>query len=142
MDAGPTLMVFEDDASRPAALAVLAQHLVQYHRNSDGGDFRQLFALLWDGPDRLVGGLIGATHGEWLYVEFIWVDERLRGRGYGSRLLTAAEQEAEARGCQRAYLDNSVSAAAGFFRQRGYAVCGELPDFTPGQSRYWFHKTW
>ena len=141
MDVTPTLVVFEDDVSRFKALSILGKELTKFHRFATCGDFRQLFALLWDGPDRLLGGLLGSTHSGWLHVEFIWVEEAARRQGYGSRLLIAAEQEALARGCQRAYLDSVGTPALDFFHLHGYVVCGELIEFTPGQNRYWLHKS-
>jgi len=38
--------------------------------------------------------VIGSTYWGWLLVQFLWVDERIRGRGYGRLLLTTAEREA------------------------------------------------
>ena len=55
-------------------------------------------------------------------VHNIYVEERLRGRGIGSELLTAAESELESRGVDaiglEAMADND--AAISFYRQRGY----------------------
>src|SRR5205807_5634644 len=39
----------------------------------------------------VVGGLLGHTRWKWLYVAKLWVDERARGRGIGTKLLNAAE---------------------------------------------------
>src|SRR5262245_29950861 len=133
MDSAPTLEVLgHDDPARQKPLRILGEQLSRFHRYATCGDYQELIALLWDGPDRLVGGLLGATHSGWLYVEFLWVEEAVRGRGYGSRLLSAAEQAAVARGCRRAYLDASGPTAVAFFRRRNYTICGELSEFTPG----------
>jgi GNAT superfamily N-acetyltransferase len=140
MESELSLVVFDDHATRPAALAVLGQHLSAYHRFSAGDDFRELFVLLWRGQDKLVGGLIGGTHCGWLNVEFVWVDELARRHGFGSRLLAAAEAEAVARGCRQAYIDTAASDTADFFRRRGFRICGELSGFVSGRSRYWMHK--
>ncbi|MDY6868090.1 MAG: GNAT family N-acetyltransferase [Chloroflexota bacterium] len=48
--------------------------------------------------DDIVGGVIGATYWNWLYVDLMWVREDLRGQGFGRRLLELAEKEARARG--------------------------------------------
>jgi GNAT superfamily N-acetyltransferase len=141
MEKQPQLTVFEeDDQTRTTLLHAMAGHLGQYHRWSTGGELRQLFASLHGGSGDFLGGLIGVTHGEWLYVEFVWVNEAVRGRGYGRLLLAAAEREAIARNCGRAYLDTAASPADGFFRRCGYSVCGEIPDFLPGQYRFWMIK--
>jgi ribosomal protein S18 acetylase RimI-like enzyme len=136
------LTVFDtDDAHRAATLQALGQHLSEYHRWQTGGEWRELYVSLCDSEGQLCGSLLAYTHGLWLEVEFIWVAEPVRRRRHGSRLLQAAERAAQARGCQRAYLDTAASPAVDFFLQRGYQVCGELPDYRGGHSRYWLHKT-
>jgi len=142
MEKEPELAVFEEqDQTRAVFRRAMGERLLQYHRWSTGGELRELFASLRGQSGRLLGGLMGLTHGKWLYVEFVWVDESVRGRGYGRRLLVAAEREAIGRGCGRANLDTATSPADGFFRRCGYSVCGELRDYLPGQHRYWMYKT-
>ena len=136
-----TLTVFDtDDARRARTLRLLGAHLSDYHRWETGGEFRQFFAMLCDRNGEAHGGLIGCTHGEWLEVEFVWVEESIRHRGHGSRLLRAAEEEAVSRGCRRVYLDTAASPASQFFRSHGYQICGELAGYVAGHSRYWFQK--
>ncbi|PLZ04647.1 GNAT family N-acetyltransferase, partial [Fischerella thermalis] len=84
----------------------------------------------------IVGGLIGETYWQWLYVDVLWVHELFRGKGYGDILLATAEQEAVKRGCQYAYLDTFSFQAPEFYRKRGYVVFGELPNFPQGYSRF------
>ena len=43
-----------------------------------------------------VGGLLAARVWNWFSIEALWVDEPLRGRGFGGRLLREAEQAASA----------------------------------------------
>jgi GNAT superfamily N-acetyltransferase len=136
-----TLSVFDtDDADRAAVLGALALELSENHRWRTDGESRQLFVSLLDPAGRVCGGILAYTHGVWLDVEFVWVAEPLRGRGHGTRMLAAAEAEAQARGCRRAYLDTGASPSAGFFLANGYRPCGELDDYRDGRPRYWLHK--
>ncbi len=41
-----------------------------------------------------LGGLIGDTYYDWLYVSLMFVKDDLRGQGYGEKLLLRAEEEA------------------------------------------------
>jgi GNAT superfamily N-acetyltransferase len=135
------LTVFDnDDDHRAATLHVLGQHLSEHHRWATGGEFRQLFVSLCNPAGEVCGGILAYTHGVWLDIEFVWVAEPLRRRGYGTQMLAAAEAEAQARGCRRANLDTGASPAAGFFLARGYRPCGELADYRERRSRYWLHK--
>jgi ribosomal protein S18 acetylase RimI-like enzyme len=141
MDHDVELAVFEaDDETRSTFRRAMAEHLWAYHRWATPGDLRELMVSLTSRSGNLFGGLMGLTHGEWLYIEFIWVDESERRRGHGRRLLQAAEREAIVRGCGRANLDTATSEADGFFRRCGYRVCGEIRDYLPGRHRYWLEK--
>jgi len=90
--------------------------------------------------EEAVGGVIGETHWDWLYVNLMWVREDLRGCGYGHRLLELAEDEARERGAKNAYLDTFSFQAPGFYQQHGYTVFGELKNFPTGHQRYYLTK--
>lgn len=89
----------------------------------------------------LFGGLIGYTAWGWLYIERLWVAEAQRGTGLGGRLIAAAETEAVRRGCQNAWIDTFNPAALRLYLSRGYLVFGALPDFPPGHTRSFLHKS-
>jgi GNAT superfamily N-acetyltransferase len=52
----------------------------------------------------IVGGILGNVWAARLYVDFLWVDRSIRGKGHATRLMTAAEQRAIARGCAHSFL--------------------------------------
>ena len=56
------------------------------------------------------------------------VDENMRGRGYGSRILQGLEAEAARRGAQKIVL-NARDNVTEFYARRGYAVIGEAETF-------------
>src|SRR5690349_9804486 len=68
-------------------------------------DSNPLTILLRDEEGRVVGGLRGNTNWDWLYVSALALAESVRGQGWGSRILAAAEAEAARRGCHSVYLD-------------------------------------
>jgi ribosomal protein S18 acetylase RimI-like enzyme len=114
-------------------------HNYNIEQAGDGGDKNLCFVL--QGPDQeVVGGVIGATHWDWLYINLMWIKEEFRGRGYGRRLLTIAEDEARKRGAKNAYLDTFSFQSPGFYEKYGYQVFGELLDFPPGHQRYYLKK--
>lgn len=88
-------------------------------------------------PDgALVGGIYGATMWGWLMVDGLWVDEQLRGRGLGRRLVLRAEEAAIDRGCRGAWLGTFDFQARGFYERLGYRVFAEIPDLPPGHMHY------
>jgi len=89
---------------------------------------------------RIVGGLIGSTQWDWLNVDYFWLAESVRLRGYGSRLLRLAEDEAIRRGCRHSRLETFSFQARGFYEKNGYRVVGQLDGFPPGGVLYWLRK--
>lgn len=133
-------LVFEENPKQEE-LEFIGQNLSKFNRDCAGeDDFKPLNIFLRDADGSLVGGFIGATYWHWLYVDVLWVEEASRSRGHGQQLLHAAEQEAMRRGCKFAFLDTFSFQAPEFYKQRGYEVFGELPDFPAGQSRYFLKK--
>lgn len=119
----------------------IVQQLLKFNSRCAGeGNFKALTIFLRDVDDNLVGGLLGSTYWQWLYVDIFWIHESCRGEGYGDALLAAAEQEAVQRGCKYAHLDTFSFQAPEFYQKRGYFVFGLLPDFPAGHRRFFLKK--
>lgn len=129
------------DAPDPADAQVLHQGLEAFNVTRTGPiGYRPLALFVRDAEGRVAGGLLGCTYWGWLYVEILWVDEPLRGQGYGGRLLDMAEQEALRRGCHHAHLDTMSWQALPFYLARGYTQWGELQDVPLGHKRHFLKK--
>lgn len=121
--------------------STIGQGIRNYNTRQAGDDHHQNLCFVLRAADQeIVGGIIGATHWEWLHIDLMWVKAELRGRGYGHRLLTLAEEEARKRGAKHVYLDTFSFQAPEFYKQYGYSVFGELPDFPRGHQRYYLTK--
>jgi GNAT superfamily N-acetyltransferase len=120
---------------------VIGGGISEYNKQQAGDDTgRNLCFVVKTPAGEVVGGVIGATYWDWLYVNLMWVREDLRGSGYGQRLLALAEDEARKRGAKNSYLDTFSFQAPGFYKKYGYRVFGELPDFPTGHQRYFLTK--
>jgi GNAT superfamily N-acetyltransferase len=96
---------------------------------------KELAFFLRDEDDQVVGGIKGSyTNYGWLWVDMFWVSDEIRGKGYGSQLITKIEQEALKNGCRNAYLNSFSFQAVEFYKKLGYEVFGELEDFPEGHS--------
>jgi ribosomal protein S18 acetylase RimI-like enzyme len=73
-------------------------------------------------------------------VNLLWVSERLRGKGHGTRLIEAAEALAVERGAFGATLETHSFQAPDFYTKRGYEVFGRLEDFPPGHAKLFLRK--
>jgi len=137
----PQLKIEIAEEPKPDETELIVQQLIQFNTRCAGeGNFQQLAIFLRDSDENIVGGLVGSTYWQWLYVDVFWINESYRGKGYGDSLLTAAEQEAVKRGCQYAYLDTFSFQAPEFYQKCGYVVFGELSDFPKGHSRFFLRK--
>jgi GNAT superfamily N-acetyltransferase len=110
------------------------------NRQAGDGHGKNLCFVLRASDQSIVGGVIGETHWNWLFVNLMWVKDELRGQGYGHQLLAMAEAEARLRGATDAYLDTFSFQAPDFYKKNGYQVFGTLENFPPGHQRYYFTK--
>lgn len=130
------------DAPNPADRDVLLKGILAAGESAAGpAEFRPIAILLRseDGA-RVEGGLWGRTSWRWMFVELIFVPERWRGGGLGTRLMQAAEQEALRRNCRGIWLDTFSFQARPFYEKLGYSLFGEIADYPPGHNRYFMRK--
>jgi GNAT superfamily N-acetyltransferase len=81
--------------------------------------WRPLGIFLRD-AETIMAGLAGHTYAGWLFVQYLWVSDHLRGQGIGRELLVQAERRAQERGCHSVCLDTFSFQAPGFYRKLGY----------------------
>ncbi len=103
-------------------------------------DGEELAIFVRDDDGAIRAGLYGWTWSGWLEVRTLWVREAERGRGLGSRLLAAAEEEGRRRGAHTAILETHSFQAPAFYRKRGYQVYAELDGYPSGHSKIFFRK--
>jgi GNAT superfamily N-acetyltransferase len=120
--------------------AIVAGLVAYNERHGVPGPWRDLDFVLRGPAGVVLGGLLGATNAGWLFIKALWVVESSRGRGHGSRLLAAAEDEARRRECVGVYLDTYSFQARPFYERAGYHVIGEVPDHPPGGTKYYLAK--
>lgn len=137
----PNLTITSEPDAPRADRAHIADSLDEYNMRVTGDrNYSAVNIMLRDDSGAVRGGLLADIWGGWMHIRFIWVDEALRGQGYGGQLVTAAEEEARAKGIRNAYLETFSFQARPFYEGMGYAVFGELQDFPPGQNYYFLRK--
>lgn len=124
------------DAVEPLRVG-LTEHSAQV---IDKPGFRPL-AVFARADGQLVGGAYGVVNWNWLDASLLWVAEPWRGQGLGSKLLLKLEEEAKARGCDRAHLETFSYQARAFYERHGYREFARLPDYPPGHERVYLKKT-
>jgi GNAT superfamily N-acetyltransferase len=130
-----------EQAPTPDDVVAIREGLHAFNRLHAPDDAHQELVLyLRDSSGALIGGLLGDTYWGWLSVGILWLEEKVRRQGHGSRLLAAAEQEALRRGCHHAHLDTMSFQALPFYEKHGYTIWGELNDLPSGHKRIFLSK--
>ncbi len=131
---------FEQDASQPVRQAI--NHGLEDFNQQQAGDphYQRLAFTVRGAGQEILGGVLGQIFWGGLFIDTLWVEGELRGRGYGHRLLQSIEDEARRRGARMVYLDTFSFQAPDFYRRHGYRVFGELTDFPPGHRLLFFMK--
>ena len=115
--------------------------LTAFNDNIVGADNHTPMNLVeYDNDGNVIAGLIGGTYWGWMYVDILWVDEKYRRQGIGSRLLQSAEKEAVRRGCHHVHLDTMSWQAPDFYKKHKYSVIATLPDIPNGNQKYLLMK--
>ncbi len=140
----PRYVVTLEDAPAPEDLDTVRGGLDRFNRSAIktawGHEYQSLHLLVRDNERRVMGGLLGGSWWNWLYISTLWVHEDLRGQDFGTDLMRTAEQEGLRRGCHSAFVDTHSFQALPFYLKLGYEVFGELEDFPPGHTRYFLRK--
>jgi GNAT superfamily N-acetyltransferase len=122
-----------------AVLEGLGRNIISKIGNVELGRTVQIF--MRDRGNRVVGGVIGHIFGGWLYVSLLWVEESLRNKGNGTRLLKIIESEAVKLGCKYAHLDTYSFEARPFYEKHGYTLFATLDNYPEGHSKHFLKKT-
>ena len=129
------------DCPSAEELNVVGDNLSAFNASDVGSaGKRPLAVLVRDGAGAIVAGLSGYTAWGWLYVQWLWVDEHLRGQSKAAEMLGAAEREAVTRGCHGAYIDTFNPTALKIYQRQGYKPFGALVDFPKGRTRTFLAK--
>ncbi len=137
-DIEPGLHLVRDENPSLETRDELSQRIDDFNARTVPFAWRRFALLLRDDAGRLRGGLSGILYWDWMFIDNLWVDDGLRGRGIGTELMNCAEQHAAARGCHSVWLDTFQ--ARGFYEKLGYGVFGLLEDYPLGQQRAFMKK--
>jgi GNAT superfamily N-acetyltransferase len=119
----------------------LDDRLYEYNVSRTGiADGRLLAIILRDRHNDIIAGLYGWTWGRCCEVKTLWVHEQWRGQGLGTRLMTAAEDEARTRGAAQIVLSTHSFQAPDFYRRLGFESVGHIEDYPVGYQNVFLRK--
>ena len=85
-------------------------------------------------------GITGYAHGNWFFIDLLFVSDTLRGQGIGKRLLSLAEEDAKNKGCKYAFVNTNAFQAPAFYQKAGYECVFKLEEFPLNGEKYYFTK--
>ena len=74
------------------------------------------------------------------FIEYLWVEETYRRRGFGSMLLRETERAFLERGENVAFTADVIDRQTDFFTKNGYTVIGSFGNLPNGHKKYWLRK--
>ena len=135
------ISIVQVEKPEESAWGIIGRGLQAYNIQQAGDNqFQRLCFVLQADNDEIKGGVIAEVYWEWLYIDLMWIEDELRGQGFGQQLLTSVEDQARELGAKNAYLDTFSFQAPDFYKKQGYQVMAELPDFPRGHQRYFLSK--
>lgn len=90
--------------------------------------------------DVLVAGITASIYWKQMHIDFLWVDETLRGQNKGSELLAKAENIVRQHHCRYIQLETFSFQAPDFYKKRGYTVFVILEDSPYDGAKQYFLK--
>jgi ribosomal protein S18 acetylase RimI-like enzyme len=96
--------------------------------------------FLRDEAAEIVGGCNGNNLYGCLYIDQLWVAEFLRGKGYGTKLMRAAENFGKESGCHFIAVNTFDWEALDFYKKLGFYVEFERRGFDKNSIFYFLRK--
>lgn len=132
----------EDSKSVEEGYRTIREGLWRYttEKTSNVKPPKTIAILIRDKRNSIVGGVIGYAMGGWLLVDLLWVEESLRNKGYGTKLVKMVENEAVRLGCKYAHLETFSFEARPFYEKHGYTLFATLDNYPDGHSKHFLKK--
>jgi GNAT superfamily N-acetyltransferase len=103
-------------------------------------NYEEINLHIKDENDEIAGGINSVFCWNWIEVDILWVDDRFRGRGYGSRLLQEIERIAREKQCTFIKLNTFSFQAPEFYRKHGFQEITRIDDAPRDHQHYYFIK--
>ena len=115
--------------------------LIAYNTEKMGKQKYKRFAVSLREGRKTVGGIVGEVWTTVLFIQLFWIEQKLRGKDHGTRLIKAIEDEARRFGATHSYVDTMSFQAPGFYRACGYQEFGSIAGYPGNVTRHWFTKS-
>ena len=115
--------------------------LISFNTEKMGRQKYKRLAISLRDRNKIVGGIVGEVWTAVLFIQYFWIDGKMRGKNYGAKLIEAIEDEAKRFGATHSYVDTMSFQAPGFYRNCGYKEYGSIEGYPGKVTRHWFTKS-
>jgi GNAT superfamily N-acetyltransferase len=140
MERNMTALALSPVEPTPEEVQYLEDRLYEFNESASGIAGGEWLAFFVRDQGRIVAGICGNTWGGTCEVRQFWVEQSQRGRGLGTRLFQAAEQEARRRGCTQIVLMTFSFQAPSFYERHGFEILATVDDHPRGHRNVLMRK--
>ena len=132
--------VIVDYAPTETDNAVVREGILAFNESIIGERDKNFSIFLKNDSGKIFGGIQAFVDTESIYIDVLWVDGNLKKKGYGTKLLNAAEQEAINNGCMFSLVDTWDFQAKEFYFKNGYEPIAEIKNYWLSHSKIFLRK--
>jgi GNAT superfamily N-acetyltransferase len=137
--------ILEDNGENIEGKNQVIAGLKQYNRNYIPEHLRDQYQVVNyyvqdEESGQVCGGMIGRNFWDIFAIDILWLDEKLRKHGYGSKLIQMAEDKARELKCSMIKLDTLSFQALGFYQKHGFEVYGQIEGVAGEYTHYYLVK--
>src|SRR3989339_404056 len=128
-------LVSIDDEPSIEDKKIMREGMLAYHTSQGHVRNQEFFSVLIKDKEANTKGVVAVSF-LWngMHIHTLWIDESIRGKGWGRKLMSIVEEEAKKRNCNLAYTDTYSWQAPEFYEKLGYSLYAKLDDFPKGCS--------
>ena len=133
--------IVSDTKAKDEDIKVIETGLREFNKRHTGLETIETRAVYIKEEDEIKGGISYICLKPFAYVKLLWISDELRGKGYGEKLLSAAEEDAKTQGSTKVMLDTFSFQAPEFYKKMGYKDVFEIDGYPVASAkRIWFIK--
>lgn len=122
-------------------LALLKTGMVENAKLKEIHDTTQRFAfIIRDESGEVLGGVDASIWFGCLHIKHLWVDESIRGSGYGAKLMLSAENFATEKGCTFTTANTMIMEVVSFYTKLGYEIEFERKGYQKNSVMYYLRR--
>lgn len=122
-------------------ILALNTHILEFNqKNIPNINYDRICLFIKNDEGLVKGGLIALCYWDCVFLDVLWVDETLRHKHLGSKLVQRFEELVRLKGMNLIHLDTFDFQAQKFYKKLGYQVFAVLDDCPKGHKRYYMKK--